>query len=65
MRTDHGITHDHPVFLDVSNAAGAALWLLDYSLYATQVGISRLHLHEGIGYKYNLVGDLFDLNAAQ
>lgn len=40
---------------NVSNTAGAALWLLDYTLYATQVGISRLHFHEGIGYKYNLI----------
>ncbi|KAG1718364.1 glycoside hydrolase family 79 protein [Suillus paluster] len=40
---------------DVSNTAGAALWLLDYSLYATQIGISRIHFHEGIGYKYNLI----------
>ncbi|KAG0708092.1 glycoside hydrolase family 79 protein [Suillus ampliporus] len=40
---------------NVSNTAGAALWLLDYSLYATQVGISRIHFHEGIGYKYNLI----------
>ncbi|KAG2360200.1 glycoside hydrolase family 79 protein [Suillus spraguei] len=40
---------------NVSNTAGAALWLLDYALYATQVGVSRLHFHEGIGYKYNLI----------
>ncbi|KAG2145236.1 glycoside hydrolase family 79 protein [Suillus clintonianus] len=40
---------------NVSNTAGAALWLLDYTLYATQVGISRIHFHEGIGYKYNLI----------
>jgi hypothetical protein len=40
---------------NVSNTAGAALWLLDYTLYATQVGISRLHFHDGIGYKYNLI----------
>ncbi|KAG1725351.1 glycoside hydrolase family 79 protein [Suillus paluster] len=40
---------------EVSNTAGAALWLLDYSLYATQVGISRLHFHEGVGYKFNLI----------
>ncbi|KAH7928288.1 glycoside hydrolase family 79 protein [Leucogyrophana mollusca] len=40
---------------DVSNTAGAALWLLDYSLFASQVGISRLHFHEGVGYKYNLI----------
>ena len=39
----------------VSNTAGAALWLLDYTLYASQIGVSRVHYHEGIGYKYNLV----------
>ncbi|KAN0093122.1 glycoside hydrolase family 79 protein [Tylopilus felleus] len=39
----------------VSNTAGGALWALDYSLFATQVGISRLHFHEGIGYKYNFI----------
>ncbi|KAG2149006.1 glycoside hydrolase family 79 protein [Suillus bovinus] len=43
---------------NVSNTAGAALWLLDYTLYATQIGISRLHFHEGIGYKYNLIQPL-------
>lgn len=43
------------LFVGVSNTAGAALWALDYSLFATQVGISRLHFHEGIGYKYNFV----------
>lgn len=43
------------VLLGVSNTAGAALWTLDYSLFATQVGISRLHFHEGVGYKYNFV----------
>ncbi|EGN99003.1 glycoside hydrolase family 79 protein [Serpula lacrymans var. lacrymans S7.3] len=39
----------------VSNTAGAALWVLDYSFFASQVGISRLHFHEGIGYKYNFI----------
>lgn len=39
----------------VSNTAGAALWALDYILYAAQIGISRVHFHDGIGYKYNLV----------
>jgi hypothetical protein len=42
----------------VSNTAGAALWALDYVLYASQIGISRVHFHEGIGYKYNLVRHL-------
>lgn len=39
----------------VSNTAGAALWALDYALYASQLGISRVFFHEGIGYKYNMV----------
>ncbi|KAI0318620.1 hypothetical protein OF83DRAFT_1056585, partial [Amylostereum chailletii] len=39
----------------VSNTAGAALWGLDYALFATQLGIARLYFHEGVGYKYNFV----------
>ncbi|KDR71209.1 hypothetical protein GALMADRAFT_75264 [Galerina marginata CBS 339.88] len=39
----------------VSNAAGAAIWALDYALYAPQIGISRLFFHGGIGFKYNLI----------
>ncbi|KAG6843890.1 hypothetical protein H0H87_011961 [Tephrocybe sp. NHM501043] len=39
----------------VSNTAGAALWTLDYALYATQLGISRVFFHVGIGFKYSLV----------
>ncbi|KAJ3510881.1 hypothetical protein NLJ89_g4418 [Agrocybe chaxingu] len=39
----------------VSNTAGAALWTLDYLLFATQIGISRVFFHEGIGFKYNLI----------
>lgn len=39
----------------VSNTAGAALWTLDYTLFASQIGVSRVHFHEGIGYKYSLV----------
>ncbi|KAF8072084.1 glycoside hydrolase family 79 protein [Lyophyllum atratum] len=37
----------------VSNSAGAALWGLDYALFATQIGISRVFFHQGLGYKYN------------
>ncbi|KAF8061826.1 glycoside hydrolase family 79 protein [Lyophyllum atratum] len=37
----------------VSNSAGAALWGLDYALFATQIGISRVFFHQGVGYKYN------------
>ncbi|KAJ7104297.1 glycoside hydrolase family 79 protein [Mycena belliarum] len=39
----------------VSNTAGAALWTLDYALFASQIGISQVFFHEGIGYKYNLI----------
>ncbi|KAJ7284845.1 glycoside hydrolase family 79 protein [Mycena rebaudengoi] len=39
----------------VSNTAGAALWTLDYGLFAAQLGISKLFFHEGIGYKYNFI----------
>ncbi|KAH9481594.1 Beta-glucuronidase [Psilocybe cubensis] len=42
----------------VSNTAGAALWTLDYLLFATQIGISRVFFHEGIGFKYNLIQPL-------
>ncbi|EIN04315.1 hypothetical protein PUNSTDRAFT_108442 [Punctularia strigosozonata HHB-11173 SS5] len=39
----------------VSNVAGATLWLLDYALHASQIGIERLFFHNGIGFKYNLI----------
>jgi len=45
---DHGAAN-------VSNTAGAALWALDYSLFASELGIERLYFHEGIGYKYNFI----------
>ncbi|KAL0567773.1 hypothetical protein V5O48_014223 [Marasmius crinis-equi] len=40
---------------NVSNTAGAALWTLDYALFARTINISRVFFHEGIGYKYNLI----------
>ncbi|KAH8826841.1 glycoside hydrolase family 79 protein [Flagelloscypha sp. PMI_526] len=40
---------------NVSNTAGAALWTLDYLLYAPQIGISQVRFHEGVGFKYNLI----------
>jgi len=40
---------------DVSDAAGAAVWLTDYSLFAATLGVANLYFHEGIGYKYNLI----------
>lgn len=39
----------------VSNTAGAALWTLDYLLFASQLGVSRIFFHQGIGFKYNLI----------
>ncbi|KAI9450139.1 hypothetical protein BJY52DRAFT_1155314 [Lactarius psammicola] len=39
----------------VSNTAGAALWGLDYALFAGQLGITRVYFHQGIGYKYSFV----------
>ncbi|KAJ7746112.1 glycoside hydrolase family 79 protein [Mycena maculata] len=42
----------------VSNTAGAALWTLDYALYASQIGATQVYFHEGIGYKYNLIQPL-------
>jgi hypothetical protein len=40
----------------VSNTAGAALWALDYVLFAASIGVTRVHFHHGIGFKYNFVG---------
>jgi hypothetical protein len=39
----------------VSDAAAAAVWHVDYALYAASTGIGRLFFHEGVGYKYALV----------
>ncbi|TFK70312.1 glycoside hydrolase family 79 protein [Pluteus cervinus] len=39
----------------VSNTAGAALWTLDYALFAAQLNISRVYFHDGVGFKYNLI----------
>ncbi|THH33105.1 hypothetical protein EUX98_g1085 [Antrodiella citrinella] len=37
----------------VSNTAGAALWVVDYTLQAATLGITETFFHEGIGFKYN------------
>ncbi|KAJ3744227.1 glycoside hydrolase family 79 protein [Lentinula detonsa] len=39
----------------VSNTAGAAIWALDYVLYAATLGTKQVYFHDGIGFKYNLV----------
>ncbi|KNZ72100.1 hypothetical protein J132_04381 [Termitomyces sp. J132] len=38
----------------VSNTAGAALWTLDYALFATQLGISTVFFHEGKNMMYQI-----------
>lgn len=42
----------------VSNTAGAALWVVDYTLFAATIGIGELHFHEGVGFKYNFVSSI-------
>ncbi|EKM58753.1 glycoside hydrolase family 79 protein [Phanerochaete carnosa HHB-10118-sp] len=39
----------------VSNTAGAALWVVDYTLFASTIGIGELYFHEGVGFKYNFI----------
>ncbi|EMD38720.1 glycoside hydrolase family 79 protein [Gelatoporia subvermispora B] len=39
----------------VSNTAGMALWVIDYTLQAATKGISEAYFHQGIGYKYNFI----------
>ena len=39
----------------VSNTAGIALWVVDYTLHASTLGIKQAFFHEGVGYKYNFV----------
>ena len=49
--------------IGVSNTAGAAVWAVDFALQAASRSITRVHFHNGIGYKYNLVSNL--LNSIQ
>ncbi|KAI0787956.1 hypothetical protein C8Q74DRAFT_1315715 [Fomes fomentarius] len=39
----------------VSNTAGIALWVIDYTLQAATLGIQEAFFHEGVGYKYNFI----------
>ncbi|TVY82848.1 Beta-glucuronidase [Lachnellula suecica] len=36
----------------LSNAFGAALWLVDFNLYCASVGIKRVHMHMGTNFRY-------------
>ena len=46
----------------VSDTGGAAVWVVDYTLFAGTLGIANMFFHEGIGFKYNLVSHLFYLS---
>ncbi|KAF8208721.1 glycoside hydrolase family 79 protein [Mycena galopus ATCC 62051] len=41
--------------VNTSNVGGAAIWTLDYLLFAAQIGVSRAFFHQGVGYKYNAI----------
>ncbi|KAI1408954.1 glycoside hydrolase family 79 protein [Hypoxylon sp. FL1857] len=36
----------------LSNSFGAAMWAIDFALYAAVVGIGRVHFHMGTDYRY-------------
>lgn len=36
----------------LSNSFGAALWGLDFNLWCASVGIRRVHMHQGLDYRY-------------
>lgn len=36
----------------LSNTFGAALWGIDFNLYALSLNISRVHMHQGTNYRY-------------
>jgi len=36
----------------LSNTFGAALWGIDFNLWCASVGIRRVHMHQGTGYRY-------------
>lgn len=45
------ISHGAP---GLSNTAEAAIWAVDYMLQAATLGVSRVHFHNGLGYRYNI-----------
>ncbi|KAF3406866.1 Beta-glucuronidase [Talaromyces pinophilus] len=61
---EDGLTEDIPFVLGehnslynegapgLSNAFGAALWGVDFNLYAASQGIRRQHMHQGTDYRY-------------
>ncbi len=39
----------------LSNTFGAALWGVDFNLYAASVGFKRVHIHMGTNYRVGLL----------
>jgi hypothetical protein len=46
----------------ISNTAEAAMWAVDYMLQAATLGVSRVHFHNGLGYRYNLFQPISNLD---
>lgn len=38
----------------LSNTFGAALWGIDFNLYAASVGFKRVHMHMGTNYRVSI-----------
>lgn len=36
----------------VSDTFGAALWNVDFALQAASIGVQRVHMHQGVNYRY-------------
>ena len=37
----------------ISDTFGSSLWNLDFALHAASIGVRRLHMHQGIDYRYS------------
>lgn len=47
----------------LSNSFGAALWGVDFNLYCASVGIRRVHMHQGLNYRYAAWQPILTVNA--
>ncbi|ROW14730.1 hypothetical protein VPNG_03723 [Cytospora leucostoma] len=47
----------------LSNAFGAALWVIDFNLYSASVGFKRVHMHMGTNYRYGAWQPIETVNA--
>lgn len=48
----------------LSNAFGAALWVVDFNLYSASVGFKRVHMHVGTNYRYGAWQPIETVNAS-